>query len=197
MNILEYHLPPHCYSSRKREAEALAIHYFSCIYADPDRWDDPERCWELFHDLNLERDKELYGPWDIDLGNGHKDYIYASADWFVTGAGDVIELVPYGHKTWHAGASSYKGRENCNNFMAGVEIIAAPQVSAEYGFTEGHYRGVAEIILEYGFGDRVTTHQKIREEYQNKHPEKNIPDKKDPGPTWDWNRLNEYLNIRI
>ena len=191
------YLPEHCYSNKKRKAEGLTLHYFSCIYADPDRWDDPQRCWELFHDLNLSLDAKQYGPWQIPLGYGHAGGIYASADWMITGKGERIDLVPYGNKTWHAGKSSYRGRENCNNFLAGVELLAAPQEGAQYGYTEGHYRGVAELVLEYGFLPKVTTHEAIRAEYKLLHPKEVIADKRDPGPSWDWGRLSEYLNADL
>jgi len=189
------HLPNFCFSSKIRKPDSLALHYFSCINADPDRWDDPRRCWELFHDLNLPRNKQKFGPWAIDLGNGHADGIYASAEWMVPPNGEIIELVPYGYKTWHAGFSSFRGVENCNEFMAGVELIAAPQSGPEYGFTEAQYRATAEIIVTRGFPrERVTTHQRIREEYQHNHPDQNVPDKNDVGPTWSWDRLNHYLD---
>lgn len=187
-------LPPHCYSNKDRNAEGLVIHYFSCIYADPERWDDPQRCWELFFDLNLPRDARQ-NSWLTPLGN---DRNYASADWMITPQGERIDLVPYGKKTWHAGKSAYRGRENCNNFMAGVELIAAPQVKAEYDFTEAQYKAVAELILDYNFLPKVTTHEAIRDEYLIMHPEdKHTPVKKDPGPSWDWGRLREYLNIDL
>ncbi len=188
------HLPSFCYSNKKREPDSLALHYISCIYADPDKWDDPQRIWEMLVDLNLSRDAEQYSPWQVDMGNGHYDNIYASYDWMITPEGERIELVPYGNKTWHAGLSTYRGKENCNNFMAGVGLIAAPHVSNEYGFTEGHYRATAELILEFGFLPRVTTHENIRKEYQQRHPEKNAKDKNDVGPTWDWSRLQKYTN---
>lgn len=187
-------LPSFCYSSKTRRAEGLCVHYFSAIYADPKRWDDPQRAWELFHDLNLPREKEKYGPWDIDLGNGHADGIYASADFMITGKGERIDLVPDTHKSWHAGKSAYRGREDCNSFLAGVELIAAPQVSQEYGFTEGHYAALAELIIEYNFMPMVTTHEAIRREYQQRNPDVGVPNKYDPGPSWDWSRLNYYLN---
>ena len=188
------HLPQSCYSNSLRTPDSLATHYFSGINADPEKWDDPQRCWELFHDLNMTRDKEKFGPWDIDLGNGHADGIYASADWMIPQAGGILELAPFGHKTWHAGASAYNGKEKCNDFMAGVELIAAPQAGAEYGFTENQYSSLAWLILHYNFMPRVTTHSAIRREYQQRHPESDVPDKPDPGPTFSWSRLNKYLS---
>lgn len=193
---MEY-LPQFCYSQKVRKPDSLCLHWVSCIYADPDNWDDPERIWQMLHDLNLPREHQKYGPWAVDLGNGHQDGIYASYDWLFTADGHRIDLVPYGHKTWHAGKSYYRGRFNCNEFMAGAGIIAAPAKGREYDFTELQYSGIAEIILEKNFGTRVTDHKTIRKGYKQRFPENKVKDKHDVGKYWDWGRLNRYLRDEI
>ena len=36
--------------------------------------------------------------------------------------GEVIQFVPFNKRAWHAGVSSYKGKNDCNNFSIGIEL---------------------------------------------------------------------------
>ena len=49
--------------------------------------------------------------------------------------GEVIQFVPFTLRAWHAGASSFRGRERCNDFSIGIElegVDAAPYEDAQY-----------------------------------------------------------------
>lgn len=46
----------------------------------------------------------------------------ASAHLVVGKKGKIVQLVPFNTKSWHAGASEWKGRKWLNNFSIGIEI---------------------------------------------------------------------------
>ena len=37
-------------------------------------------------------------------------------------SGEIIQFVPFNKKAWHAGLSTYRNEENCNEFSIGIEL---------------------------------------------------------------------------
>lgn len=101
-----------------------------------------------------------------------------SAHYLVRRDGEVVEFVDPARRAWHAGVSSYKGRERCNDFSVGIELEGADDVP----FAEPQYDALNALIqsLESRFGPLdVTGHSDI------------APGRKtDPGPWFDWSRLH-------
>lgn len=48
--------------------------------------------------------------------------VKASAHLVISREGEVIQLVPFDKKSWHAGRSSYMGRSGFNNYSIGIEL---------------------------------------------------------------------------
>lgn len=190
LKIEPYFLPPFCYSEKKRLPLGRAVHYFSCIVADPDQWDNPTRCRELFIDMNRPAKNRTFGPW-----KGLTDKRgYASADYLVLRDGGIWQLVPPDHKSWHAGYSRWKGRDHCNAWMGGIEVIAAPQVSAAYGFLDAQYWAIAHLCA--GVERRwIAGHKAIRDEWNRVYPDRTDRGKKDPGPSFDWKKLWYCMDV--
>jgi len=46
----------------------------------------------------------------------------ASAHVVVGETGDYYQIVPFNKKAWHAGVSSWKGKNNCNDYSIGIEV---------------------------------------------------------------------------
>ncbi|MEW5893289.1 MAG: 1,6-anhydro-N-acetylmuramyl-L-alanine amidase AmpD [Pseudomonadota bacterium] len=98
-----------------------------------------------------------------------------SAHFFIRRDGELIQFVPCGQRAWHAGASSWRGRERCNDFSIGVEL----EGSDNQPFTEVQYERLAELARTLraaypGLTD-VAGHCDI------------APGRKtDPGPYFDW-----------
>ena len=111
----------------------------------------------------------------------------------------MYELVPRGLRSWHAGKSIHAGREYCNNWTVGYEIVAAPQVDPEaFGYTDAQYEAAADLarrdMQEGGFGpDMIVGHDEIRANWNAAHPDDPGAAKHDPGPTWDWERFRALL----
>ena len=102
-----------------------------------------------------------------------------SAHLFIRRNGEIIQFVPFNKCAWHAGESSFKDRDNCNNFSIGIEL----EGTVRDEFTDKQYEVLNPIILklkeEYAITD-VVGHSDI------------APDRKiDPGPHFDWERLND------
>jgi N-acetylmuramoyl-L-alanine amidase len=78
----------------------------------------------------------------------------ASAHFVIGRAGEVTQLASCRVKTWHAGQSAYKGRQNVNNFAIGIEIANPGRLVlnssgkvARASFGEEY--GVAKYNLEF------------------------------------------------
>jgi AmpD protein len=93
--------------------------------------------------------------------------------------GEVIQFVPFNKRAWHAGVSSYKGKNDCNNFSIGIEL----EGSDDDIFEDIQYKKLSLItsllIEEYDLitKDNIKGHSDIA-------PER----KTDPGVLFDWDR---------
>lgn len=101
-----------------------------------------------------------------------------SAHFFIRRDGELIQFVPCGRRAWHAGVSSWRGRARCNDFSIGIEL----EGTDELAFTDVQYSVLNELLAvlraSYPIADLVG-HSDI------------APSRKtDPGPCFDWGRLN-------
>lgn len=67
---------------------------------------------------------------------------FSSCDWFasddcntsahvvVERDGTITQMVPFNRKAWHCGPSSFKGRQGCNSFAIGIEIVNPGKLDA-------------------------------------------------------------------
>jgi len=97
--------------------------------------------------------------------------------------GEIVQYVPFDKRAWHAGQSSYRGIENCNDFSIGIEL----EGTDELPYTEQQYQALVQItqalIKTYGLNcEHITGHSDI------------APGRKtDPGPAFDWNHFHSLL----
>lgn len=103
-------------------------------------------------------------------------------------SGAVTQFVPFNCRAWHAGASCFEGRENCNDFSIGIELEGTDDLP----FTPAQYNALIEVtnllLQEYPqiTPDRITGHQHI------------APGRKsDPGPNFDWQFYINGLSKRL
>ena len=118
---------------------------------------------------------------NFDLHSSFQDLrnVKVSAHLYIKRDGTIIQFVPFNKCAWHAGESIFKGRKNCNEFSIGIEIQG--KVDEEY--TREQYENLKKIVdaLKIFFQiDDVVAHSEIS-------PER----KKDPGPLFDWSKLDE------
>lgn len=105
-----------------------------------------------------------------------------SAHLLVRRDGRLIQFVPCGKRAWHAGSSSWRGRERCNDFSVGIELEGCD----EQPFEAVQYHRLAGLIAalrrRYPLAD-VAAHAEI------------APGRKtDPGPHFEWPRLHALLD---
>jgi AmpD protein len=106
-----------------------------------------------------------------------------SAHYLVRRNGEVIQFVAPEKRAWHAGVSSWRGRERCNDFSIGIEL----EGSDDSAFAGVQYESLTALIrdLRKNFPLRdVAAHSDI------------APGRKtDPGARFDWPRLLAALAI--
>jgi len=107
--------------------------------------------------------------------------VRVSAHFFIRRTGELIQLVPCARRAWHAGASSWRGRDRCNDFSIGVELEGtdtAPYPAEQYRQLA---RLAAALRCRYPIDD-VVGHCNI------------APGRKtDPGPAFDWTRFRSLV----
>jgi AmpD protein len=107
-----------------------------------------------------------------------------SAHFLIRRDGDLIQFVPLHRRAWHAGASSWRGRERCNDFSVGIELEGLDHAL----FAEAQYRSLVDLLaaLRRALPLRdVAAHSDV------------APGRKtDPGPRFDWARVLSALATR-
>jgi AmpD protein len=104
-----------------------------------------------------------------------------SAHFLIRRGGELIQLVPCAKRAWHAGASSWRGRERCNDVSVGVELEGAD----DQAYTDPQYSCLAGLLRHlrrrYPILD-IVGHADI------------APGRKtDPGPAFDWGYFRGLL----
>lgn len=100
--------------------------------------------------------------------------------------GEVVQYVPFHQRAWHAGVSSYQGRERCNDFSIGIELEGCdeePYAAVQY---QRLAACVAALLAAYpGLSrKRITGHSDI------------APGRKsDPGPHFHWHHFHRLLEM--
>ncbi|MBN8443031.1 MAG: 1,6-anhydro-N-acetylmuramyl-L-alanine amidase AmpD [Thauera sp.] len=104
-------------------------------------------------------------------------HLRVSAHFFIRRDGELIQFVSADERAWHAGVSSWEGRERCNDFSIGIELEGCDTLP----FEPVQYERLEELlgILRANYPIRgVVGHSDI------------APGRKtDPGPCFDWARL--------
>ncbi|MFC6669541.1 1,6-anhydro-N-acetylmuramyl-L-alanine amidase AmpD [Marinobacterium aestuariivivens] len=107
-----------------------------------------------------------------------------SAHLLIERSGEIVQFVPFDKRAWHAGRSSFCGRDNCNDFSIGIEL----EGTDDEPYTDHQYRVLVEVTRELqGRYPRITT-DRIRG-----HSDIAPGRKTDPGPAFDWGRYRSLL----
>lgn len=104
-----------------------------------------------------------------------------STHFFIRRDGEIIQFVPCNMRAWHAGVSSWCGKERCNDFSIGIEL----EGSDFEPFTDQQYDSLSLLTfaLKQAYPiDSIAGHSDI------------APGRKtDPGPCFDWARYRASL----
>jgi AmpD protein len=103
--------------------------------------------------------------------------IAVSAHFFIRRNGDLLQFVSVNDRAWHAGTSSWRGRDNCNDHSVGIELEGLEH----HPFEQAQYDTLATLLIELGQA------WPIRQAVGHEHV---APGRKqDPGSAFDWPRL--------
>jgi len=101
-----------------------------------------------------------------------------SAHFLVRRDGELVQFVSCNDRAWHAGVSSWRGRERCNDFSVGIELEGADDLPYE----DAQYRRLAALL-------RALKGRYPSIEAAAGHCDVAPGRKTDPGPAFDWDRL--------
>jgi len=104
-----------------------------------------------------------------------------SSHFLIRRDGELLQFVPVGRRAWHAGVSSWRGRERCNDFSIGVELEGAD----DGPFTDEQYARLARLVADL----RRALPLRDLAAHSDVAPGR----KTDPGPGFDWPRLLKQL----
>jgi AmpD protein len=134
---------------------------------------------------------EFGGPWIARLFTGgvppgHHPFfqtltgLKASAHLLICRDGETVQFVSFNERAWHAGKSSWQGREACNDYSIGIECEGTdetPYADAQYATL----RTLLPMLMAAYPGisrERIVGHSDV------------APGRKtDPGPSFDWARV--------
>ncbi|HEX5056308.1 MAG TPA: 1,6-anhydro-N-acetylmuramyl-L-alanine amidase AmpD [Gammaproteobacteria bacterium] len=100
--------------------------------------------------------------------------------------GEIVQYVPFSRRAWHAGVSSYRGRENCNDFSIGIEL----EGTDELPYAEAQYRRLTEVVACL-----LRTYDSLSAQDIVGHSDIAPGRKTDPGPAFDWAYFRQCLNL--
>jgi len=142
---------------------------------------------------------EFGGPWIEKLFTnvlpvgahpyfGQVGSLRVSAHALVRRDGSVVQFVPLSLRAWHAGVSSWRGRERCNDFSIGIELEGADHVPYE----EAQYASLAALVAAL-----IDAYPALDQEAVTGHSDIAPGRKTDPGPAFEWPRLHALLQQHL
>lgn len=111
-------------------------------------------------------------------------HLRVSAHFFIRRTGEAICFVDPESRAWHAGVSSWRGRERCNDFSIGIELEGGDALPFEPVQYEALAHLLADLCSRFPI-EGIAGHSDI------------APGRKtDPGPMFAWGRLKRILEAR-
>lgn len=134
---------------------------------------------------------EFGGPWIARLFTGnlpadaHPEFrerasLRVSAHVLIRRDGEPVQFVSFNDRAWHAGKSSWRGREACNDYSIGIECEGTDDVPYEDAQYEALRKLLPMLMSAYPAitKDRIVGHSDV------------APGRKtDPGDSFEWSRV--------
>ena len=111
-----------------------------------------------------------------------------SAHFLIYRSGELVQFVDTDSRAWHAGVSEWRGRENCNDFSIGIELE---------GCDEEPYADPQYATLNMLINILRNQYPRIERDAIVGHSEIAPGRKTDPGPAFDWSRLEGSSANRV
>lgn len=111
-------------------------------------------------------------------------HLRVSSHVLVDREGRLTQYVPFHERAWHAGQSYWRGRENCNDFSIGVEL----EGTDEEPYDDRQYAALVTLL-----GALQRAYPSLQAGWIAGHSDVAPGRKTDPGPAFDWARLERGL----
>lgn len=112
-------------------------------------------------------------------------HIEVSSHLLIRRDGSITQYVPFHERAWHAGTSSFEGKENCNDFSIGIELEGADHIP----YTHEQYQALSDccntLIKHY---PELTAARIVG------HCDVSPGRKTDPGDSFDWGKFRDLLS---
>ncbi len=168
------------------------VHHWHSPHADA-RPVDTTVSLLVIHCISLPRG-QYGGPFIQDLFMGRLDCsahpsfesllgLEVSSHFLIDRSGAIHQFVSIDQRAWHAGRSSFQGRNACNDFSIGIELE---------GVDDGPYLAVQEqqcLRLTLALAQACPNLQ-----WMAGHSDIAPGRKSDPGPGWNWQRFQSDLD---
>ena len=109
--------------------------------------------------------------------------VHVSTHFLLRRRGELLQFVSCEQRAWHAGASRLLERERCNDFSIGIEL----EGSSARPFAATQYRRLAQLVASLG--------ERYPLRFIAGHSDIAPGRKDDPGPLFDWRRLDPVLRL--
>jgi len=147
----------------------LVIHNISL---PPGQFGTPYICDLFLNQIDLKAD-----AWFACL-----EGLKVSAHFLIDRTGHITQFVSCNERAWHAGVSSFEGRQQCNDFSIGIELEGTDTDP----YTEAQYETLQRLTCS------ITDRYRLRAVRGHHHI---APDRKtDPGVSFDWVRFSQAAN---
>lgn len=155
-----------------KSIDGIVIHYISAVNILPD------------------------DPFDLDVILDVFKRYKVSAHYLIDREGVPIELVPLPKIAWHAGRSRMNGRDRCNNWTVGIELMGGK----DFDYTDDQIATlklmIAKLMSKHKIPiENIQGHDDVRLAWNRHYPNKKGSKKYDPGENFPWNDIRDSLNF--
>jgi N-acetyl-anhydromuramoyl-L-alanine amidase len=110
--------------------------------------------------------------------------LHVSSHLLIRRDGELVQYVPLHRRAWHAGESCFRGRPACNDYSVGIEL----EGTDDSPYDDAQYTRLAEVVQAL-LGCYPTLDRRRIVGHCDVAPAR----KSDPGPAFDWGRLQRML----
>ena len=112
------------------------------------------------------------------------DEMEVSAHLLIDRHGKVVQFVALNQRAWHAGTSSFEGRDDCNDYSIGIELEGVDDAP----YTDAQYQSLAQVTQLL-----MATYPNLTKARIVGHCDISPGRKTDPGTAFDWQRYRASL----
>ncbi len=118
---------------------------------------------------------------------GTIQHLRVSSHVLISRDGGLTQYVPFGLRAWHSGTSHWRGRDACNDFSIGIELEGTDDAP----YDDRQYEALADLVAAL-----QREYPSLAQGWIAGHSDIAPGRKTDPGPAFDWRRLERAIRAR-